>query len=357
MMMLFHGPKTAAKVLSILHSVSYQLQRKYNCTLLCQIGPAEQDAFKMKLIARLWPFAGTWQQPTAAASRAAADAAHLSRTTVAAGAAAADGSDDSSSSTGSAPTSSSSGSSAAASAAAATSKKPSWLRRGLQGSLPHPSQLPGHVRHLPLFTLPVKVSRLCTHRCSRTTDPRALAGHIATSITQKGRCRVLVAGGLAALNALQAIRSADVMLARAWQQGLVMHVEFVTRTDSSGTHLPSPAEAADADSIAAAAAGGAVGGQSSAGEAPAGVAGPVSADLGVSGVGELSVPLQQPATVAYYSITLVAANRDWDATPSTCVFPAMSPFSRQQKQKQPAQQQQQQEQREEEEEEDRTGWE
>lgn len=335
MMLLFHGPRGAGKVLSTLHTASAQLQRKYRCTLLVQIGPAEQDPYKLKAIARLWPYAGAVQR-TPAAPGSPGSPADLSTP-------------------GSSSTSSPSPSSATA-AAAPNKKGAMWLRKGLQGPLPDPAQYPASVRRLKPFALPVSVARFCSFRASRTTDPKVLAGHIATSISQKGRCRVLTAGGLAALHALQAIRFADVVLARAWEQGLVMHVELVTETEDAWgqqqemgmQQLQQPASSDGASERVAAAVVGGEEGSGDDGEAAAfDAADSSSEDDGQEGwdasgmmaeeeeEGLLSgadVPSSVAAAgaggssgakqrVSYYSLTLIAARRDLDATPNTCVFP------------------------------------
>eukprot|EP00775_Hariotina_reticulata_P012560 gene12561-12692_t len=64
----------------------------------------------------------------------------------------------------------------------------------------------------------------------RDTDPDALARRIASCISLKGRCRVLVAGGLAALNALTAVARADVLL-KTNERALVMHVQYMSKVD------------------------------------------------------------------------------------------------------------------------------
>jgi hypothetical protein len=367
MMILFHGSKGAAKVLSILHIATHQLQRKYQTTLLCQIGPAEQDTLKLKLIVRLWPYAGTWQPPLSRASASDAGTAAASGTTGA--------------------------------AAAVPGKRSSWLQRGLQGAIPDPEQLPYRIQKLPSFALPVVISQRCTFRSSRTTDPRVLAQQIATAMTQKGRARVLTAGGLAALHALQAVRLADVILARAWQRGLIMHVECVAEKQPIsllGQVPAQPAWVSGPPAAAAAAAGSDPGAVSKAAAAAAAAAGPdlggdstaaaaAGPDLGGDSTAAAAVegeeervwdqeqydeefggyisnedewdgdssaagstnpilldPVKKRQQVKYYVLTLIAAHRDWDATPSTSVFPARRVDFSQQQQRGTSQQQQQQ---------------
>jgi hypothetical protein len=377
-MLLFHGAKGAAKVLSILHIATRQLQRKYQCTLLCQIGPADQDPLKMKLIARLWPYAGTWQQPASAAQsrkqqEGSATAPPPAAAAAVPGAAAGfltaptPGSSDQQQQQPPPPQQHQ------------PVKGPSWLRRGLQGSLPDPDKLRPSVRHLPPFALPVVISKKCTLRAGRTTEPRVLAQQIAEAVTQKGRCRVLTAGGLAALHAVQAVRLADVVMARAWQQGLVMHVECVTlkqtvggvpivpagqlapqaaAVGTGGTAAVGGAASEDLGAAAAAAAAAAVDALTEAPTADSAeawegdevdIGDVMEGDIGEEDMGDLGWDAAEAAAalggyptdvtqqqqqqqrqrggvvqeVVYYSLTLIAAHRDWDATPSTSVFPPM----------------------------------
>jgi stage V sporulation protein SpoVS len=282
-LLLCHGHKGASKALAVLHAASLQLQRKHACTLLCQVGPQEADSGQLRVLARLWPYAGVWQ-PQPVGGQAAADGAGDADEQTA------DAEGQADTPAAAATTSTPGTPSSSAQPPRRTTKHASFLRRGLVGRLPSPAALPPPVRHRPAVAIPAVISRHCVFNASRVTQPRVLAGELAAAVARKGRARVRAAGGLAVLHALQAVRLAAVVLGRAHGQAVVMHVEQVKQ--KAGQQQQPQQETA--------------------------------------GEEEQQEVAQVQERVTYYAITLLAAQLDAEATPSTCVFPVPKRWQQQQ---------------------------
>lgn len=283
-MLLFHNYKGATKTLAILATATRMLQRKHGCSLLCQVGFTVHDPLRMRLLAKLWPYAGVLHPNPTAAAAARARESHSTGSTKGLdpkdlSAAALHTSGSSTNSMGSSITEGCSAAAGAAVAAGSDSSSRyaasssegggsgSLMKQCLQGAVPQYKSLPSPIRHLPAVAIPYVISQHHTFTSSRTTDARKLAQIIASSLTTRGRCRICTAGGIAALNALTAVALAEYLVRKSQGKALAMHVGSKKRVEQQV---------------------------------------PKSTDW--------------PQVVSYYELTLLIADGDYDAAPATCVF-------------------------------------
>jgi stage V sporulation protein SpoVS len=295
MLLLFHDQRGAGIALAALAAASELLERKHGCTLVCQVALTPHDPLRMRLLARLWPYAGT----LGSVARADGDpqAADPVATAPPAAAAAAE----------------KTGSVTAAVAGTAQRRRPGWMRRSLVGAIPSPEALPPAVRKLPPLAVPQQMRASLCFAAARTTDPRRLAGSVATAIKLRGRCRLSAAGGLAGRQALMAVAMAELLLAQTRHpRSLVMHVASrrTTRTQQQQADLVQQGTS----------------GVGAAGSADGPVPDGGDAQEEQQQAGPADLDRQQlthrPAapSLSFYELTLLAAHRDQHATPATCVF-------------------------------------
>lgn len=243
MMLLFHDHKGATKALQILKAATHFLQRKHCCSLLCQVGFTVHDPLRMRLLVQLWPYAGVLHPKPIRNIRAGASSGGSSsssredqdrNSSKGAGqqqdgqsSSARDGNDDDIKNQ-----QQNSGSNGPA--------RSSWMAKCLEGSVPAASILPQAVAHLPPLAVPLAVAHSVTLNASRHSDPPQLARLISSALTLKGRCRVNVAGGVAALNALTAVALAELLLMRSSGIGLAMHLQAVSKVEQLPPGSPRP---------------------------------------------------------------------------------------------------------------------
>lgn len=270
MMMLFHNYKGATKALAVLATATKMLQRKHSSTLLCRVGFTIHDPLRMRLLAKLWPYAGVLHpSPDAAAdARVASSSSNAHVQDVAPqvkfilGSSVSDTEHMLSSSGGKG------SSEAQGDASSREHAGVSLMQQCLEGRVPLQPELKNTIRHLPPVAIPVQVSRHHTFTCSRTTDSKRLARTIAASLSMKGRCRIVTAGGIAVLNALTAVAMVEYLLRKSENsRSLAMHVRARKRVEQQV---------------------------------------PGSSDW--------------PHVVMFYELTLLVAEADEDGVPATCVF-------------------------------------
>lgn len=257
MMLLFHDYRGATKTLAVLATATRLLQRKHSCTLLCQVAFTVHDPLKMRLLAKLWPYAGVLHSNPSSAAEARTNSSNSSTNS-------------SSSSTNSSSSSTTAAKSATAEQEGTSSnsrRRGSLMQQCLEGSVPQQHILPSTIRHVSAIAIPLEVSHHHSFTSSRTTDAEKLAQSIASSLSLKGRCRIQSAGGIAALNALTAVALAEYLMRRSQGRSLAMHVGAKKRVEQQV---------------------------------------PGSTDW--------------PHVVMYYELTLLVAEGGYDSAPASCLF-------------------------------------